>query len=278
MKQTFLHCSNKLSKTTFTLIELLIVIAIIAILASLLLPALNSSRERGKSAQCTNNLKQLSYSIAGYQADKEDFFPVHGFGAYKKGSNNTTLNAQGKEDSNWMSTIWYTGHATTPKMFRCPSVKEHPYGDWDSVPSWFPNGSYQNIIDYGYNYLSLGGKYVNGKHRGVKVVMVKQPAKTIMLADTTNSVHAFKGKSGWGNPLLYGYYPSDAETTARGIISLRHAGTCNVAWVDGHVSGEQVAGFKLTTNYTKSLNPYSNASVFKGINTANCHWGYYLQK
>src|SRR4051812_13053300 len=46
-------------KRAFTLIELLVVIAIIAILIALLLPAVQSAREAGRRAQCTNSLKQL---------------------------------------------------------------------------------------------------------------------------------------------------------------------------------------------------------------------------
>jgi prepilin-type N-terminal cleavage/methylation domain-containing protein/prepilin-type processing-associated H-X9-DG protein len=55
----------------FTLIELLVVISIIGILATLLLPALASARQRGQSANCLNNLRQLGIGIQMYWDDNE---------------------------------------------------------------------------------------------------------------------------------------------------------------------------------------------------------------
>lgn len=63
-----------MKKREFTLIELLVVIAIIAILAAILMPALSSARERGKSARCISNQKSIHALFALY-TDMNEVFP-----------------------------------------------------------------------------------------------------------------------------------------------------------------------------------------------------------
>ncbi|MBM3840578.1 MAG: type II secretion system protein [Verrucomicrobia bacterium] len=66
--------------SAFTLIELLVVIAIIGILASLLLPALKSAKDRSFLVTDLNNIRQILLAAHSFAGDNNDYIPFCGWG------------------------------------------------------------------------------------------------------------------------------------------------------------------------------------------------------
>jgi len=133
----------------YTLLELLVVIAMVAMLAALLLPALARAKEKARSTQCTENLRQWGLAYQMYAADNGDFLPRRGQGVQ-------TLAVINRPDDWFNALPAYFGLPTfqemvsnnlqpaahTPSVFVCPTANNPggtyflPYGMNMNLSPW----------------------------------------------------------------------------------------------------------------------------------------------
>ena len=105
----------------FTLIELLVVIAIIAILAAMLLPALQSARERGRRGSCVSNLKQIGTALMQYSQDYREKMPA---GNCRTSSTNSAVKAVGADvagSAAGLEVLRANEYLADYGVFTCPS-------------------------------------------------------------------------------------------------------------------------------------------------------------
>ena len=245
---------------SFTLIELLVVIAIIAILAAILMPALSSARERGKSITCTNNQKQLALANANYMNDFNNWFhptyfctkaapaesnvdlaignPVNG------GNNSGTLYwvyRFGSSSRRTQQLKYLNADVSSPKSaFICPSDPE-PMG-------LFGQTAYDTVYySYAVNVF-VAGDYSSARYDGIWMNLStfgnpkvkKRPSQIAHYADTSDYRSSDRkfAKFNYKNAQTK-TDPANAESwmdlkTSPAQIGARHNMRVNVAFADGH--------------------------------------------
>ena len=231
----------------FTLIELLIVVAIIAILAGMLLPALNSAREKARAIFCTGSLKQFGLAFHNYTDSCNGYYPW---------SPESTVGS-GLQVWYWRhqmmrlgvlpyKTLNVSGIVTHREVNLCPSRSIDPtstgnilrYPDFraDFNNSYLMNG----VAD---SYYGFGLKESFAGASGCKTTAVRQPSSFAILAEkgdfkdfgrTFLSCTMFNQHKFWHskfNPVTKTGDINVADLTA-------HGNNSNFLFADGHVAAK----------------------------------------
>ena len=229
--------SNKISRHQFyffTLIELLVVIAIIAILAAILLPALQSARERARTSNCAANLKQWGTVIQLYGDAYDGYFVPH-----------STLEYETKESTYWSDYQTEIRRMIAPGASKdkwgrgesingCPSASSTAIGAYDGKST----GKVEKYYSYGLNTTVSGSITVSGNLKMIN--RLNNPSHYIFFAEAT--YYNFSA-SNYGNNKTY---PR---------LKLRHGRQdgVNFACADGHV--EYFQGISILEPGSTRMNP-----------------------
>lgn len=235
----------------FTIIELLIVIAIIAALIAILVPVLNISRSQAKQVICSNNVRQLTLANSGYANDNTNHFVPAATDIYTDNEHRwfgTRQNTYSPFDNKKGPLSSYLGgviiECPLKSIFAIQQPSEAKFSDYE-----------EGCGGFGYNMIYLGSKvWIDGYEdksckQTAQTSDVRQPAKTLMFADTAMAKIQNGGlictQYSFAEPRFYliNGVPDTNSWAPSPSIHFRHNGRTTIGWVDAHMSCEKSGSY-----------------------------------
>ena len=198
---------------SFTLIELLIVIAIIAILAGMLLPALKAARAKAQSIACTSNLRQVGI----YNMNYSDAYK--GFILYTPYWNGIQVS--------WGSLLQNAGIIKTYEYgsFFCPSIAPYRAKRLGAITS--------------FTYARAGAYNPNDAAYAGPIQRFAMPSRSEIFGDSAQrppSVTAVENNLAENGQVQCCYVQKRNPQPGNNRIHIRHSKKANFVFLDGHVA------------------------------------------
>lgn len=212
---------------SFTLIELLTVIAIIAILAGLLLPAVARARATAQKTACSNNMGQLGKAEIMFSNDNR---------------NKTVPAEDHTKKYNYIYSLWdIVGESE--KIFLCPvdvnetelkTVLAKKDTNKELRMSYLVNGE-PGGKDYGTHWSSYDSEtdYSKMVKRWLNISAIENPASKISLAERATTDEKFS--IGYVSTKTFNWDGDGEKAEADGFNIVAHGNTANYLFMDGHV-------------------------------------------
>ena len=239
---------NKMDRRSanFTLIELLLIVAIIMILAGLLLPALNSAMNKGRSAYCVSNLKQAGILMVQYVQDNHDWCPYDDNVKNGVAERSFPSLLVGKPSSK--KKIDGVDRTSPGGSWMCPSAVGEATGTFYRSAYQFSRGE-DNITGKnkgGIYYRSEGNSsYITRKYSDLHPRSITIMEKGLILWNAEEGIVTAK----FGGVAYYSnnYLTAVNDVSRKGYYAMfsRHLLSANFLFVDGHVSSIKATSFRV---------------------------------